>query len=196
MKNKNISKKNLKKNLKKASRKNMKGGFWPFTSSKPVDPNQPLPVKKTLWERLFGSKKPVEDTTQNNANVEIKPNPLITSNENLVKTEPVVVPEPVAETEPIVAAPAMQPVSENVVVKDNAVIPQAVENKMMYRGEGGKKRKRNTRKKNDVKQPVSTVVLQDNYPAHNEISTANHSSGGKKDKKKTSKKCSNRPVKN
>ena len=63
MKNRNMAKKTLKKQ-KKVSRKSMKGGFWPFTSSKPVDPNQPQPVsqpvKKGFWESLFGSKKPAE----------------------------------------------------------------------------------------------------------------------------------------
>ena len=185
MKNRNMTKK-IGKKQRKGSRKGMKGGFWPFTSNKPIDPNQPQPPKKTVWEILFGSKKPVEDTTKinadANANIEMKPNPLIASNENLAITEPEVAAAPVI----------VEPVTEKVAVEEPAVIPQGVENKMMYRGEGGKKR-RMMKKKTAVKFPRVVVVLHDkDTPMHNETSTNHLSNGGKKRTKKMMKKRSRR----
>jgi hypothetical protein len=123
MKNRNMAKKTLKKQ-KKVSRKSMKGGFWPFTSSNSVDTSQPQqvsqPVKKGFWESLFGSKK---------------------TDEHLAPV-PAVVPAPV----PVVPAPVpVVPVKEEVVVEpDNIGGEKQPELGGNYRGQGGKRK--NTKK--------------------------------------------------
>ena len=64
-----VSKKTQRKG-NKTVKKNMKGGFWPFTNKENkeqpvIDPNQPVAPKPTFWESIFGKKKPAVDVATN-----------------------------------------------------------------------------------------------------------------------------------
>ena len=116
----------MKKRLNKNSRKKMKGGFWPFTSSQPVDPNQPAPVKRTWSNFLFGSKK-----TEPATGTEPTAPPTATGTEP--PTEPTTAP-PTAPTEPTTS-------TDTAPMMGNAD----------YRGAGGKTAKKGKKKEEKKK---------------------------------------------